>query len=555
MAMKRRTFVSGLAIGLAASGLAACGGGDDDWGGGASGGSAGEPVDLADKRVAAMDDYGPGKTFVATEPLEIDMLYRDHPGYPFKEDWLYLTTTEERNNVTFAMTQAPLSDYDQRRSLLVGAGDAPSVIPVTYPGQESQYVSSGVILPVSDYLDLLPNFQQKVKDWGLEAEIDSLRQEDGKFYLLPGLLESARPDYTIALRTDVLEELGLSEPTTWDEFRETLQAIKDEKGGNYVFSDRWQGEALLQLAAPAFGTSAGWGLGASFWDSEAGEFIFPGASDEYRQLVEYFAGLVSAGLMDPESFTQDDDGAHQKLGQEASYAITTNFQEIEVSRTTLDATVGEGNYTLMKIRQPSGPAGDIFGGRRLQSGVMLSSSIAEKDTFVAIMQWIDWNYYSDEGLEFTKWGVEGETFTRGEDGERQLAENVNWLGLNGDAPDDLRVEYGMMNGVFMLEHGSSDELVRTLIPEEEVAWQELMADKQLLDPSPAAPMNEDEQEQAGLYQTALTDYVKQNTLAFITGQRDLSEWDAYVAELEGQNMTTYIDLVNGAYQRFQENNG
>src|SRR5699024_3305579 len=348
MAMKRRTFVSGLAIGLVASGLAACGG-DDDWGGG-SGSAADEPVSLDDKRVAAMDDYGPGKTFVATEPLEIDMLYRDHPGYPFKEDWLLLTATEERNNVTFAMTQAPLSDYEQRRSLLVGAGDAPSVIPVTYPGEESQYVSSGVILPVSDYLDLLPNFQQKVQDWGLEAEIDSLRQEDGKFYLLPGLLESARPDSTVGLRTDVLEELGLSEPATWAEFRDVLQAIQEAKAGSYVLSDRRHGEALLQQAACGFGTSAGWGLGASFWDADAGEFIFPGASEEYRQLVEYFAGLVADGLMDPESFTQDDDAAHQKLGQEASYAITTNFQEIEVSRITLDTTLGEGNYTLSKIR-------------------------------------------------------------------------------------------------------------------------------------------------------------------------------------------------------------
>ena len=125
---------------------------------------------------------------------------------------------------------------------------------------------------------------------------------------------------------------------------------------------------------------------------------------------------------------------------------------------------------------------------------MLSSSIAEKDTFVAIMPWIDWNYYSDEGMEFGKWGVEGGTFTRDGDGKRQLADNVNWLGLNGDAPDDLRVEYGMMNGVFLLEHGSSDDLVRTLIPEEEVEWQELMADKELLEPAPAAPINE---EQAG----------------------------------------------------------
>src|SRR5699024_6633251 len=158
---------------------------------------------------------------------------------------------------------------------------------------------------------------------------------------------------------------------------------------------------------------------------------------------------------------------------------------------------------LTKIRQPSGPAGDIVGGGRLASGVMLSSSIADKDTFVAMMQWIDWNYYSDEGLEFTKWGVEGETFTLDGNGDRVLADNVNWLGLNGDGPDDMRLEYGVLNGLFLREHGYSDDLVRTLIHAEEVAWQQLMADKDLLDPPPAAPMNESEQEQAGLYQTAL----------------------------------------------------
>lgn len=553
MNISRRSIVGALAMGLTATGLAACGG-DDDWGD--AGGSGGdEPVSLDDKRVGAMDDYEAGTTFVATEPLEIDMLYRDHPSYPLTDDWLILSTTEERNNVTFAMTTAPLSDYDQRRSLLVGAGDAPSVIPVTYPGQESQYVASGAILAVSDYLDLLPNFTQKVEQWDLQDEIDSLRQEDGKYYMLPGLLQSARPDYTVAMRMDVLEELGLDEPASWDEFRDVLQAIKDAKGGSYVFSDRWTGSALLQLAAPTFGTVGGWGLGASMWDESAGKFVFPGATDGYKQMVEYFTGLVADGLMDPESFTQDDDAAHQKLGQEKSFAITTNGQEIETSRTALDTTLGEGSYVLSKIRQPSGPAGDIFGNRRIQSGVMFNSKIVDKDTFVAIMQWVDWNYYSDEGLEFAKWGVEGETFSKDSDGVRTLADDVDWLGLNPDATKDLRVDFGFMNGVFLHEHGSSDDLVRSLIPEEEVEWVERMADKELVPPPPPAPMNEEEQEQAGLYQTALTDYASQNTLAFITGQRDLSEWDAYVTELEGQNMTTYIDLVNGAYERYQESNG
>lgn len=82
-----------------------------------------------------------------------------------------------------------------------------------------------------------------------------------------------------------------------------------------------------------------------------------------------------------------------------------------------------------------------------------------------------------------------------------------------------------------------------------------MADKTLLPANPPYPLDEGEQEQVGLYQTALTDYVKQNTLAFILGQRDLSEWDAYVSELEGQNLSAYMDIINGAHKRYQENNG
>jgi len=109
--------------------------------------------------------------------------------------------------------------------------------------------------------------------------------------------------------------------------------------------------------------------------------------------------------------------------------------------------------------------------------------------------------------------------------------------------------------VFLHEHGSSDELVRTLIPEEEVAWQEAMADKERPVVPPPAPLDELDREQASLYETALLDYVRQNTLAFITGQRDLSEWEDYVSELEGQNLSAYMDIINNAQQSYAENNG
>lgn len=198
-----------------------------------SGNSEPEPVDtdaleaeLEDNMVGAMENYAAGQTFVATEPVEFSMLYRDHPNYPIKDDWLLFTHIEDQNKVSFDITSAPLSDYEQRRSLLIGAGDAPDVITVTYPGQEAPFVASGAILPISDYVHLMPNFQQKLQDWDLEGDLDTIRQADGKYYMLPGIYEKMRYDYSIGLRTDILEDLGLEEPATWDEFRTVLEAIK-----------------------------------------------------------------------------------------------------------------------------------------------------------------------------------------------------------------------------------------------------------------------------------------------------------------------------------------
>jgi putative aldouronate transport system substrate-binding protein len=300
---------------------------------------------------------------------------------------------------------------------------------------------------------------------------------------------------------------------------------------------------------------AGWGFGAGvLFDESQDEFYFAGSSDDYKAMVEYFAGLVQDGLLDPESFTQEDDQADQKLANEQSFAITTNGQELLRERTVLEATKGD-DFQLDKIRVPAGPAGDYMRGARIENGFMISSNAKDNEDFVAMLQFLDWLYYSDEGLEFVRWGVEGETFTKDAEGNRTLADDIEFMDTNVGAEKKFQADFGFFNGVFSLAHGSTEELVLTHISDEEKEWAQRMADKTLLPANPPYPLEEGEQEQVGLYQTALTDYVKQNTLAFILGQRDLGEWDAYVAELEGQNLSTYVDLVNGAYKRYQENNG
>ncbi|UZN02701.1 extracellular solute-binding protein [Cellulomonas sp. S1-8] len=547
---KRPLAVAATAATLALA-LAACSGGADE--------DAAETPEASELgQVGAMEDFAVGTTFVATEPVEFGLMYRDHPNYPIKDDWDILTKLEENQKVTFDIQTAPLSDWQQAQSIAIGAGNAKDIISVTYPGQESPFVAGGAILPVSDYVEHMPNFLDKVEKWGLEADLDRLRQEDGKYYLLPGLRESVRPSYSYAVRKDVWEQLGLSlEPESFDDFAADLAKVKAAYPDTFPLSDRWSAngplEATLNVAASNFGTAAGWGFGeGTYWDEDAEEFVYTGAMDEYRDLLEYYNGLVVDGLMDPESLTQEDDQAIQKMASGQTFAQLTNDQEILKVRTAM-TEVGTAGEVVM-IRVPAGPAGDILAGTRLVSGAMLAASAAEEDDFLAMLQFLDWLFYSDEGLEFAKWGVEGETFTR--DGDtRVLAADIDQNGLNPGAPKALNVDFGYHNGVWMLEHGSSDELDRSMLRPEVVDFVESMSDKELATVAPPAPLDELEREQVSLWQTALKDHVYQNTAAFILGQRPLSEWDAYVAELEGKSMAQYLDVVNGAQQRYADANG
>ncbi len=541
--MFKRTVAAATAAVLAVA-LAACGSSDDSSG-------TTDPSQLP--RDGAMADYGVGQQFTATEPLTFTTLFSDHPNYPLKDDWLLWSEIAKRANVTLDPTIVPMSDYEQKRSLLIGAGDAPMIIPKTYPGQEIPFVSSGAILPVSDYIDLMPNFKDKVAKWHLEPELDTLRQQNGKYYLLPGLHEAVWQDYTIAFRTDELQRLGLSEPKTWDDLYTVLKAIKAAHPDSYPLSDRFKGQNLLGLLAQSYGTSAGWAQPGNLatFDQATGKFEYAGATPQYKAMVEYLQKLVNEGLLDPESFTQDDDTAIQKFSTGKSFAISSNAQNIV--NDLRPGIAGIPGATVAKIRVPAGPAGDVLATSRLENGIMISSKALDSPNFVAMMQFIDWLYYSDEGEEFAKWGVEGVTYTKDANGVRTLNPDITFSGINPGAPKHLQKDFGFMVGNFA--YGGSTELLQSMFTPEELEFQKAVSTKEQAPLPPPHPFDDAEQEQATLYETPLKDTQNSATLQFVLGQRDMSTWDSYVSDLQGKGMDTYVDMVNTAYERFKQQNG
>jgi putative aldouronate transport system substrate-binding protein len=326
----------------------------------------------------------------------------------------------------------------------------------------------------------------------------------------------------------------------------------------YPFSDRFStppqpgANNLIGLLSQAYGTWAGWAWQPAWFDTKTSKFVFPGAMDEYKQMLTFLNKLVNEKLLDPESFTQTDDQARQKFANQKAFMISCNAQTL-VNETRKDVANISGG-TVAKIPLPTGPTGAVLRGSRLESGVMISSKAKDSENFVALMQFIDWLFYSDAGKMFAKWGVQGETYNGNiNDGSFKLASDVDFGGLNPGASKKLQVTYGYFNGVFV--YGGSNALLDSQFAPEEQQFQKLMNQRKVLAVPPPYPFNDDEREQASLWESGLKDYVFQQTLKFALGQRPLSEWDTYVNELKGKNMDQYITMVNTAYQRFKKSNG
>ncbi|MGQ8873086.1 ABC transporter substrate-binding protein [Paenibacillus sp. TSA_86.1] len=501
---------------------------------------------------SAMESYKAGEAFKATEPFNLSILYSDHPTYPYKKDWLLFKKISEMTGVTLEPTIVPMSDYPQKRSLLISSGDAPLVIPKTYPGEEAAFVSSGAVLPISDYIDLMPNFKDKVEKWKLEPELEGLRQEDGKYYVLPGLHEEVWPDYTLIVRTDVFKENNIAIPATWDELYTAAKKLKEIYPDSMPFSDGFKFNSTLNIAATGFGTKAGWGYGNGLtYKADQDEFVATATTPEYKELLTFFHKMVAEGLLDKESFTQGDDQATQKFVSGKSFMINGNSQTLVLHRNDMNKTLGEGKFSIAKITVPGGPKGQLMSGSRLENGVMISGKIKDSDNFKAILQFIDWLYYSDEGQEFTKWGVENETYTK-EGGKRKLADDVNYNGLNPKGTKDLRVDFGFSGGVFA--YGGTTELLQSMFSDEELEFQKNMKEtKEVIPAEPPIPYSSEDRERVTLMSTPLKDYTDQNTLKFIIGERKLSEYDTFLKELESQGLSNYVKLANDTYKTYKEN--
>ena len=227
--MKKLTSLV-LATGMVLS-LAACGGSGSSTA--ASTTNTGDSTATTD--TAAADEsnlgYEYGEHFHSDEPVTYTMFFNDNPAYPMNDKWInegVFKAIEDATNVHLELTVVDNSNYTDKVSLAVSSGTSPYIIPKIY--SETAYVTGGGVVPVSDYVQYMPNYSNFVEEYNMQDDLATITQADGKYYRLPGLKETALQDYTFLVRKDIFDAAGydvteLEKDWTWDKFADVLIGV------------------------------------------------------------------------------------------------------------------------------------------------------------------------------------------------------------------------------------------------------------------------------------------------------------------------------------------
>ena len=169
-------------------------------------------IDIRDGSTATTDTaaadesnlgYEYGEHFHSDEPVTYTMFFNDNPAYPMNDKWInegVFKAIEEATNVHLELTVVDNSNYTDKVSLAVSSGISPYIIPKIYT--ETAYVTGGGVVPVSDYVQYMPNYSNFVEEYNMQDDLATITQADGKYYRLPGLKETSLQDYTFLIRSE-----------------------------------------------------------------------------------------------------------------------------------------------------------------------------------------------------------------------------------------------------------------------------------------------------------------------------------------------------------------
>ena len=483
------------------------------------------------------------------EPLVFSVLYNQSESKPFQEDWLILEEYKKRKNVLLDVRLGDDTDYEKAIRQTFETGDIPDIVLKVWPENIEEYAASGLLLPFSDYEDRMPYFKAYIEAHHLADELDKLRLDNGKYYLLPGYQREIQVQQWI-YRRDLFEKNGLGQPQTYDELFDALVALKEIDPDTIPITATWGGAHLLAMMGAGYEIPAGWNGVRSYNEGEDAWHFAP-ATENYRALYRFLNRCYQAGILDPELFTQGETEFYAKLkdgrGLVTVTWITSGFSNW--NEALRENGFPEGEWAPLPVPESTMgitalPAMDPF-----RKGLAVPSRVVNEPYFEDLLKFLDWAVYSEEGMTLTTWGVEGETFENTSDGKVFLPEIKT--PKNPDGTLDITADYGLATLFDLAENEEYEDYKK---PTEIVEFLERsLKAGETASMDPTLNLSANAIEAIRVLNEKIDPYVAETGQQFITGELDIDQdWYDYIAELEKRGYKTLEEIWNTAWEEQNE---
>jgi len=322
---------------------------------------------------------------------------------------------KKRTGIELDILAYSSATYQDKLRLTVASGKLPDIFHGLKPAELNKIGQQGAVVPITDYLDMLPNFKKLYIDenpWVTQSYGD----ENGNLYAWPIYNLNRDVNHGFMYRKDVFDKLNIKEWTNTEEFYEALKSLKAAYPNSYPLASKTK-EAIFRDYA------YGWGIGgASYpaaYDEATNAWKFAPTSQEHKNMLDFMKRLFNEGLLDPEFLTDTIDNWTAKMTTDQSFVTFDWIGRLDLFYNQVSSANPE--YDL-RYGNPVGPTGNIRTLPKVDIGFSIAvANNANKEAALKLLDYLT----SPSGAALVTLGVEGETFNFDADGKPVYPELVN----------------------------------------------------------------------------------------------------------------------------------
>ncbi len=435
--------------------------------------------------------------------------------------------------------------YYSNVDLRVGGRNFPET-GITTLAQAEVYGTQGAFVDLKPIIEEhAPNIKQFLNENPDYANL--ITSQDGAIYGLAS--EYPIIAEVILYRQDMFEKAGITElPRTIEEFTDVLRTLKAHYSSDSDFYPFMGRENFVKFAE-AFNATDGIKDGKVQGIYETGkgfDLYAPG----FKQLIEWYATMYKEQLIDPEwvaGAATEESWQTKMLNSKGaiSYDYYTRpvwFMDNGGPQNDPDYQMGVIPY-LEDINGNQSKASNYF--PRFRTDRVMVVNIEAEDKAVGVVKFLDY-LFSEEGQTLVSYGVEGESYEV-VNGEKQylldFSETFKPLGEKrwDFVNDQLHFPKPVDNEAFYKWNYDSVKAYAS----------ELFTDE-YINVFPVLKYSTEQLQERTNLVAKVKETVTANLVGFITGDRPMSEWDAFLKDMEDAGYKKIVEIDQAAYDAMQQ---